>query len=93
MSEAPRGGAPAPGSDALGAFPHKWLATSAVMLGLTSSIMASTMANVAIADIMGAFGAGQNRVHWISTGFLSATTVSMLLNAWFVHNLGRATPS
>lgn len=88
MSEAPRAGAPAPGSDAPGAFPHKWLATSAVMLGLTSSIMASTMANVAIADIMGAFGAGQNRVHWISTGFLSATTVSMLLNAWFVHNLG-----
>lgn len=88
MSEAPRGGAPAPGSDAPGAFPHPWLATSAVMLGLTSSIMASTMANVAVADIMGAFGAGQNRVHWISTGFLSATTVSMLLNAWFVHNLG-----
>ena len=88
MSEAPPGGAPAPGSDAPGAFPHKWLAISAVMLGLTSSIMASTMANVAVADIMGAFGAGQNRVHWISTGFLSATTVSMLLNAWFVHNLG-----
>ena len=88
MSEAPRGRAPAPGSGTPDAFPHKWLATGAVMLGLTSSIMASTMANVAVADIMGAFGAGQNRVHWISTGFLSATTVSMLLNAWFVHNLG-----
>ena len=93
MNEAARASAPAPGrgapgSDPPGAYPHKWLATSAVMLGLTCSIMASTMANVAIADIMGAFGAGQNRVHWISTGFLSATTVSMLLNAWFVHNLG-----
>ena len=88
MSDAAASGAPASEGDAPGAFPHKWLATSAVMLGLTSSIMASTMANVAIADIMGAFGAGQNRVHWISTGFLSATTVSMLLNAWFVHNLG-----
>ncbi len=89
MSEAPRDGAPpASGGDAPGAFAHPWLATSAVMLGLTSSIMASTMANVAIADIMGAFGAGQNRVHWIATGFLCATTVSMLLNAWFVHNLG-----
>ena len=88
MSEVTPSGAPAPDGAAPGAFPHKWLATSAVMLGLTCSIMASTMANVAIADIMGAFGAGQNRVHWISTGFLSATTVSMLLNAWFVHNLG-----
>ena len=90
MSEARGAGAPAsaPGERAPGEFPHRWLALGAVMLGLMCSIMASTMANVAIADIMGAFGAGQDRVHWISTGFLSATTVSMLLNAWFVHNLG-----
>ena len=88
MSEASPARPPAFGGDTPGAFPHKWLALSAVMLGLTCTIMASTMANVAIADIMGTFGAGQNRVHWISTGFLSATTVSMLLNAWFVHNLG-----
>ena len=88
MSETARGGVPAPEGGAPGAFPYKWPATCAVILGLTSTIMASTMANVAIADIMGTFGAGQNRVHWISTGFLSATTVSMLLNAWFVHNLG-----
>lgn len=67
---------------------RKWPATIAVMLGMMCTIMASTMANVAIADIMGAFGVGQNRVHWVSTGFLAATTVCMLLNAWFVHNLG-----
>ena len=58
------------------------------MLGMMTPIMASTMANVAIADIMGAFGIGQNRVHWLQTGFLSATTVFMLLNGWFVNNLG-----
>ena len=58
------------------------------MLGMMTTIMASTMVNVAIADIIGAFGVGQDRVHWVSTGFLSATTVFMLLNAWFVHNFG-----
>ena len=46
------------------------------------------MVNVAIADIMGAFGVGQDQVHWLQTGFLSATTVFMLLNAWFVNNFG-----
>ena len=66
----------------------KWLATLAVMLGMMTTIMASTMVNVAIADIIGAFGVGQDRVHWVSTGFLSATTVFMLLNAWFIHNFG-----
>lgn len=67
---------------------HKWPATIAVMLAMMTTIMASTMVNVAIADIMGAFGVGQDRVHWMSSGFLSATTVFMLLNAWFVYNLG-----
>ena len=59
---------------------HKWPATIAVMLAMMTTIMASTMVNVAIADIMGAFGVGQDRVHWMSSGFLSATTVFMLLN-------------
>jgi EmrB/QacA subfamily drug resistance transporter len=66
----------------------KWPATIAAMLGMMTTIMASTMANVAIADIMGAFGIGQDRAHWVSTGFLSATTACMLLNAWFIHNVG-----
>jgi DHA2 family multidrug resistance protein len=51
-------------------------------------VMSSTMANIAIPDVMGAFGIGQDRAHWISTGFLSAMTVSMLLNAWFLANFG-----
>ena len=69
-------------------FIHKWPATITVTLGMIATIMASTMINVAIADIMGAYGVGQDRVHWLMTGFLTATTVSMLLNAWFVQNLG-----
>ena len=81
------GTAPGAGGEGLPAA-HQWPATIAVMLGMMCTIMASTMANVAIADIMGAFGVGQNRVHWVSTGFLAATTVCMLLNAWFLHRLG-----
>jgi DHA2 family multidrug resistance protein len=67
---------------------NKWGATITVTLGMIATIMASTMINVAIADIMGAYGVGQDRVHWLMTGFLTATTVCMLLNAWFVRNLG-----
>ena len=74
------------------AAPHpsirKWPATITVTLGMIATIMASTMINVAIADIMGAYRVGQDSVHWLMTGFLSATTVCMLLNAWFVRNLG-----
>ena len=67
---------------------QKWPATITVTLGMIATIMATTMINVAIADIMGAYGVGQGRVHWLVTGFLAATTICMLLNAWFMRNLG-----
>lgn len=58
------------------------------MLAMIAMIMSSTMVNVAIPDIMGAFGIGQDQAHWISTGFLAAMTAGMLLNAWLVTNFG-----
>jgi len=67
---------------------NKWAATMTVMIGMMATVMTSTMINVAIPHIMGAFGVGQDRAHWLSTGFLAAMTVAMLLNAWFVRNLG-----
>jgi MFS family permease len=62
--------------------------TITAMLAMISMIMSSTMVNVAIPDIMGAFGIGQDEAHWISTGFLAAMTAGMLLNAWLVTNFG-----
>lgn len=67
---------------------NKFGVTITAMLAMISMIMSSTMVNVAIPDIMGAFGIGQDRAHWISTGFLSAMTAGMLLNAWLVTNFG-----
>src|SRR3546814_3152036 len=58
------------------------------MIAMISMIMASTMVHVAIPDIMGAFGIGQDQAHWLSSGVLSAMTVSMLLNAWLVGRFG-----
>ncbi len=66
----------------------RWITMFTVMMGLLGTVMSSTMANIAIPDVMGAFGIGQDRAHWMSSGFLSAMTVSMLLNAWFLSNFG-----
>ena len=67
---------------------RKWLATIAVNLCQMAAVLASTMVNVAIPDIMGAFGVGQDTAHWLSTGFLSAMTVCMLLSAWLIARIG-----
>ncbi len=70
--------------------PHyRWFATFTVMLGTISAMLTTTTVNVAIPDIMGAFGIGQDRAQWLSTGALAAMTVGMLLNAWMMRNFGQ----
>ncbi|MBT4686804.1 MAG: DHA2 family efflux MFS transporter permease subunit, partial [Rhodospirillaceae bacterium] len=71
---------------------YRYYVSFTAMLGTMSMVLTGTMTNVAIPVIMGAFGVGQDTVHWISTGFIAAMTVSMLLNDWFVRAFGmRAT--
>lgn len=68
---------------------YRWLATVTVMLGTISAVLTTTTVNVAIPDIMGAFGIGQDRAQWLSTGALAAMTVAMLLNAWLIRSFGQ----
>jgi len=68
---------------------YRWLATLTVMLGTVSAMLTTTSVNVALPDIMGAFGIGQDRVQWLSTGALAAMTVGMLLNSWLIHSFGQ----
>jgi EmrB/QacA subfamily drug resistance transporter len=68
---------------------YRWFATGTVMLGTVSAMLTTTTVNVAIPDIMGAFGIGQDRAQWLSTGALAGMTVGMLLNAWLMHSFGQ----
>ncbi|MDR3438803.1 DHA2 family efflux MFS transporter permease subunit [Telmatospirillum sp.] len=67
---------------------YKWFATVTVMTGTIVTTAASTMVNVALPDIMGAFGLGQDQAQWLSTGFLAAMTATMLLTAWALGRFG-----
>ncbi len=68
---------------------YRWFATVTVMLGTISAVLTTTTVNVAIPDIMGAFGIGQDRAQWLSTGALAAMTIGMLLNAWLISRYGQ----
>ena len=70
--------------------PHgnKWLVTIASMAGAIAMIMSSTIANVAVPTVMGAFGVGQDQAQWLATGFIATMVASQLLSAWFVRALG-----
>ena len=68
---------------------YRWYATVTVMLGTISAVLTTTTVNVALPDIMGTFGIGQDRAQWLSTGALAAMTVGMLLNAFLISRYGQ----
>jgi len=68
---------------------YRWFVTATVLIGTVSAMVTTTIVNVAIPDMMGAFGIGQDRAQWFMTGALSAMTVGMLLNAWLIRNFGQ----
>jgi DHA2 family multidrug resistance protein len=58
------------------------------MLGSFATLLTGTIINVAIPEVMGAFGIGQDQAQWLSTGFLAAGTVTMLMTAWCMQAFG-----
>jgi len=61
---------------------YKWLATGTIMVSTISVVLSTTIVNVAIPAVMGAFGISAVQAQWISTGFLAAMTATMLLADW-----------
>ena len=71
---------------------YRWLLLATVMVGVMASIMSSTVVNVAIPGLSHQFGLGQERAQWVTSGFMVASTVSMLLTPWLLARFGyRAT--
>jgi len=68
---------------------YRWFATATVMMGTIATLLTATIINVALPDIMGAFGMGQDKAQLLATGFLAAMTGTMLLNAWMVETFGK----
>ena len=54
---------------------YKWIATATVILGMMGSVLSSTMVNIAIPNIMGAYGIGQDQAHWMATAFFTTMPV------------------
>lgn len=67
---------------------YRWYAMLAVISANIAAVLASTIINVAVPDIMGAFGIGQDQAQWLATANLAAATVAMLCSAWTVGRIG-----
>ena len=68
---------------------YRWLVTISCLIGGFSMVLSATIANVAVPDVMGAFGIGQDQAQWMATAFLATMTASQLLNAWIADAFGQ----
>lgn len=67
---------------------YRWLVTVAGMVGVLGMVLAMTTVNVAVPDVMGAFGIGQDKAQWMSSAYMATMTAGMLLTAWLTGVLG-----
>src|SRR6478609_1543021 len=67
---------------------YRWLVTVTGMIGVVSMVLAMTTVNVAVPDVMGAFGIGQDQAQWMSSAYMATMTAGMLINAWLTGVLG-----
>ncbi|HTE35018.1 MAG TPA: DHA2 family efflux MFS transporter permease subunit [Reyranella sp.] len=67
---------------------YRWLVTITGMVGVVSMVLAMTTVNVAVPDVMGAFGIGQDKAQWMSSAYTATMTAGMLMNAWITGVLG-----
>ena len=67
---------------------YRWWVAATVLPGMLGAVLTTTIVNVAIPDIMGAFGINHDVAHWLSTGALAGTSVAMLVQAWLAARFG-----
>lgn len=68
---------------------YRWLVTLTVMIGAITMGLASSMVNVAVPSVVGAFGVGLDQAQWMATGFLATMSATMLVSSWLIEVLGQ----
>src|SRR5437773_1177775 len=67
---------------------RRWVVAT-TMLGTVSTVLAATIVNVAFPALIREFDIGHDSLQWVSTGFLAATTTSMLATVWLIETFGQ----
>jgi MFS transporter, DHA2 family, multidrug resistance protein len=68
---------------------HKWLVALAVMLGTTLEVLDTSIVNVALPHMQGAFSAGVDEIARVLTSYLVANGIMIPMTAWISSRFGR----
>lgn len=67
---------------------YKWLVVIAVIFGIFTAVLDSTIVNIAISKLQTVFGASLDRIQWVSTGYTLALTVSIPIFGYLADRFG-----
>jgi DHA2 family multidrug resistance protein len=79
----------APASAAHPVPTHKWLVALAVMLGTALEVLDTSIVNVALPHMQGAFSASVDEIAWVLTSYLVANGIMIPMTAWISSRFGR----
>ena len=80
---------PAASTDLASAPAGRWVVTGTGMVASFTMVLSGTIVNVAVPDVMGAFGVGQGLAQFLATAYIATMTASQLLGRWITGWLGR----
>ncbi len=66
----------------------KWVVLGTAMVGMMAATLSSTVVFVAVPELSHQFSVGQERVQWVSSAFMIALTLAMLLTPWLLLRYG-----
>jgi len=64
---------------------HRWAVLGVIMLATFMAVLDTSIVNVALPHMMGAFGVNRDQIEWVSTAFLLASAGVMPLIGWFTN--------
>ena len=67
---------------------YRWLVLATVMIATFMAVLDATIVNVALPNLMAAFGVTVDSVEWILTAYLLVFSVILPSSGWFADHLG-----
>jgi DHA2 family multidrug resistance protein len=68
---------------------HKWLIATAVMLGTMLEMLDTSIINVSLPHMQGAFSASVDEITWVLTSYLLANGIMIPMTGWISSRFGR----
>ncbi len=76
-------------AERLGNSVYRGIVVTVALMAFFVMVFASTMANVAIPNVMGTFGVGLDKAQFLTSAFLATNVTSLLANTWLIARFGQ----